>query len=234
MLKSKLKTNNKHLRKKLKDIFPKIYIVSLQKNTRLKKYYEINNIKGAKFLEITKKNDFKKISKGDMYFLITSKKINGQTIREIGNIGFNWSVVVLISKKELNVTNKIFSSNIVTTKNYKKVHKFLKELIECIYLPSFVGLDYADVKQVFDKSSKIELKRYKINNLKTNKIINNIKKEFKSLNSCFLIINKSEIFLEEINNISDKIKLIAKYFKFGARLESKLRNKTELSLFIGK
>jgi cell division GTPase FtsZ len=105
---------------------------------------------------------------------------------------------------------------------------------ECIALSSLVGLDYADIKQIFMMNSLIELKRYKTKLHEKDNIIKDIKKDFKKIDSSFFVVSGgTDINLSEIIDIAEKIGKISIIIVYGVRIEENFKGKIEVSLFAG-
>jgi hypothetical protein len=212
----------------------KVYIVLLQKNKRLRDFYGKNKINGGNFVEITKKSDFNKILDGDMIYFLSSRDITKEYKEEIKKSGSNWSIKLSVSEKKFKNLNDACSTHIKSCKVFKKTHRFLKELIECIALPSLVGLDYADIRQIFMMNSRIELKKYKAKLDEKDEIIKDIKKDFKKIDGCFFVVSGgTDITLDEILDVAEKIGKISIFMVYGARIEEDLKGKIEVSLFAG-
>jgi hypothetical protein len=228
-------TNREEYEKeKLEVGLAKVYIVSLQRNKRLREFYLKNKIKGGNFIEIRRKSDFNKISDGDMIYFLSSKDITKEYKEEIKKSGSNWSIKVSVSEKKFKNLNDSCSTHVKSCKDFKKTHRFLKEIIECIALPSLVGLDYADIRQIFMMNSRIELKKYKAKLNEKDHIIRNIKKDFKKIDGCFFVVSGgTDITLDEVLDIAEKIGKISIFMVYGARIEEDLKGKIEVSLFAG-
>jgi hypothetical protein len=212
----------------------KIYIVSLQKNKRLRDFYGKNIIKGGNFVEITKKSDFNKILDGDMIYFMSSKDVSKEYKDEIGKSGSDWSIKLVVSEKKFRNLNDACSTYVKSCKDFKKTHRFLKEIIECITLPSLVGLDYADIRQIFMINSRIELRKYKASLEEKDKIVKEIKKDFRKIDGCFFVVSGgADITLDEILDVVEKIGKISIFMVYGARFEEDLKGKIEVSLFAG-
>jgi len=221
-------------KEKLEVGLAKVYVVSLQKNKRLREFYLKNKIEGGDFIEIRKKSDFKKISDGDMIFFLSSKDITNEYKEEMKKIGLNWSIRLAVSDKKFRNLNEACSTYIKSCKDFKRTHRFIKEIVECIALPSIVGIDYADIKQIFMMSSRVELRRYKAKLNERDKIIKDIKKDFKKIDSCFFVVSGGpDITLDEVIDVAEDISRISTATVYGSRIEEELKGKVEVSLFAG-
>jgi|SRR3989344_315409 len=211
-----------------------IYIVSLQRNKRLRNYYAQHRIKGAKFLEISKKSDPKKILGGDLIFFLSSKDLSRDVRETISGMDSNWNLKIAVSTRKLRRLNDVCLTYIKACKDYKETHLFLKEIIECIAVPSLVGLDFVDIKQLFMMNSRFELGRYNTKLSEKDRIVKEIKKRFKKLDGCFLVVNGgADITLDEINELARKIGVISKYSVLGTRIDKHLKGRVELGLYAG-
>ena len=212
----------------------RIYIISLQENKELREYYEQNEIKGGKFIEITKKEDFDKIPEVDMVYFLSTKDISKEVKEQISKLDPSGCVKIAVCFEKFKILNDVCSTYVKANSDYKKTHRFLKEIIEGIALPSMVGLDYADIKQFFTTSSRIELRKYRVKLSEKNKIIEDIKKEFQQMDNCFFVVSGgADLTLNDVAYFEDKMGSIAKNVVYGTRREKKLKSEIELSLYAG-
>lgn len=211
-----------------------IFIISLQENQELKEYYEQNKIKRGKFIEITKKEDFDKIPEADMVYFLSTKDVSEEIKEQISKLGESWCVKVAVSPEKLINLTTVCPTWMKSDLDYKKTHRFLKEIIECIAVPSMVCLDYADIKELFTISSRMELRKYKTELSEKDKIVEEIKREFKEIDSCFFVVSGgTDLTLSDVMSFEDQMGSIVKYIVYGARIEEHLKGKVELSLYAG-
>ena len=213
----------------------RIYLISLQENKELREYYEQNKIKGGKFVEITKIEDFDRIPEADMVYFLSTKDISLEIKEKILKIGPDWIIKITVSTEKYQRLNEVCSTYVKADEDYKKTHRFLKEIIECITVSSLVGLDYAEVTQLFRNSSRIELRKYRTKLSQKSKIIEEIKKEFNKIDNCFFVVSGGVNFfiLDDLIYFEDEIGNIAEYLGRAARIEEDLNDMIELSLYVG-
>jgi len=224
----------KYKKEKIEIKSAKVYIVSLQKNKRIREYYQKNWIKGGNFIEILKSEDIQKISDGDMIYFLSSRDISQKFKEVLRKSGTPGNIKIDVCPKKFRRLTDVCSTHIKASQNYKKVHRFLKEIIECIALPSLVGLDYADICQLFMMNSRIVLRKYKARLSEKDNIIKEIKREFKKIDGCFVVISGGvDMTLDDVANLGEVISMITKHIVWGARIEENLKGKIELSLFAG-
>ena len=210
-------------------------IVSLQKNEQLKDLYMTNKKKGSHFVEIKKKSDFKKLSECGMIYFLSSEDITKEYKEEISKLGSDLIFKLAVSGKKFKNLNDSCPTHIKASRDYRKTHTFLKRLIECVALPSLVGLDYATIGRFLIMSSKIDLRKYTFKLNEKDKIIKKIKKEFKKIdNSFFVITGGTDMILEDIIDIAERIKKISRLFSaFGSIIDEGMKDKIEVNLFAG-
>jgi len=224
----------KYKKEKIEIKSAKVYIVSLQKNKRIREYYQKNWIRGGNFIEILKSEDIQKIADGDMIYFLSSRDIPLEFKKELIKSGAPGNIKIAVCPKKFRRLTDICFTYMKASQNYKKTHRFLKEIIECIALPSLVGLDYADICQLFMMSARMELRRYKANITERDKIIEQIRKEFKKIDGCFFVASGGQDFsLDDVAFMGDNIGSLAKHIVFGARIEDHLKGKIELRLYVG-
>ena len=224
----------KHLKKEeLREA--KIYVVSLQANKKIEDFYNNNKIEGSNFIEITKTDDLRHISDADMIYFLSQEDINPKFKQGLENYPQPKTLKIVVSSKELTNLRDISTTCIKTEYDYKKIHHFLKQIIETISVPGLVGFDYADIKTLLLKSPNMVLKNYKTKRNEKEKIMSMIERDFKTMEICFFVLNGFGGFsLDDVNYFENELNKISKgYTFFNARISDKLKDNLELNLFVG-
>jgi hypothetical protein len=209
-----------------------IYIISLQKNKKIRDYFNRNKIKGGKFLEITTLADLNRIYDANMIYFISNKDITSKFKERLKEILLPDVIKIVMTNNDFKNLKDICTTYIRTAEDIKGIHWFLKQIIEAIAIPSLVGLDYSDVKQVFLMSPNIELKRFQSNDIE--ELIQKIEMSDSMIESCFFVINGTpDLTIDQINYFSEEIQKDSKFCAWGAKINDELKKKWEVSLFIG-
>ena len=213
----------------------KIYIISLQPNKKIKDFYNVNKIKGCNFIEITKADDLRKIIDADIIYFLSQEDINSEFKQELKKIKQPDTLKIIISPKELTNLRDICTTYITTEDDYKKIHHFLKQIIETICVPSLIGFDYADIKTLFLMSPNMIFKSYKTKINEKEKIMSMIKRDFKTMEICFFVLNGCQGFsLDDVNYFENELSKISKsHTLFNANINEELKDNLELNLFVG-
>jgi hypothetical protein len=198
----------------------KLYIVSLEKNKKLNDYFNKNKIENNNFIEIKNKMDFNKILEGDIIFILAKKESYNQFIEQILFLKENSnSAVICINSLE----------------NYELVFDFLRRITELINIPSLVGIDFADIKNVLKLGNNIIFRKYDFDLEYIDNIIEKINFDFKNIDNCLVIINGgSNLKLDSVNYLVDKIEDLTPNLVYGSTMEDNLGEKIELYFYIIK
>ena len=95
----------------------------------------------------------------DMLFIITSRDISEEFFKEFRKQHKKF-IIVVFARADLVHLKQIATTYILTKEPTRKIHWYIRLVVEMISLPSYVGLDYYDVAAIFKNSRNMTISCY--------------------------------------------------------------------------
>ena len=206
----------------------KIYVASLKE---MPKIYFRNPIRGLEqLIHLRTEADALRMKKADMIYIIAHRDINLELYNALLRISTS-CIIVVFAPHNFHNLRRLATTYILSCKNQKMIHWFIKSAIEMIALPSLVGLDYADIRNIFLRNRKMDVKMYR-GKYGDVSVASNMKKNYPRSDSFFLIYGSQKLNLDFINALGERMEKDSKYNIWAARIIDNQRD-VKIALFAG-
>lgn len=173
---------------------------------------------------------------------VIRKKIAEQGLKELGN---NTDSYLVIDNNKL---SKIAKNNLTFLESFRLVDEFvykvINEIVQLLTIPSFINLDFADLKTIMETSGKavigigIGKGQDKIENVINTALSSVLLEDYDISDANKLMLNivaSQDVSYNDIKILVDKLKEKLKYREntqviFGARIDENLENEIKLTL----
>lgn len=192
-------------------------------------------------LQLISVNKLDNIDSLDFIFIIPTKDV---TKEECEKLRQNHALKVIIAPRRYDHLNKISNSYIEQEINQEGIYNSVEQIVKTMAIPSLVGLDFADIKEIFKDNEIMKIFLLKIDCNKRSRIKSLIEKTVmndifvRNQCNCFLAFEGgNDMTLNHMNSILSILETQLgdeSVVVYAANVQKELKGKIKLYMFIGK